>query len=414
MATGALAVAAALAATSLLLPPPGADPGTAPVEPAAAPAATRAPEPAPPAPAPPDVADPEPIEGRTGTDAPPGTTRRLVPIEPVPPEASGASPDASPQAPPPTAPGPGAVEDAAIRPQTGPVPPARSDAAPAAPGRIALVPDAEVVVVPPAPPAAPVAAEPAPEPPEPPALPQRLVLDSAREAEDGPAGASATAFPPAGASPMLAIVLLDAEDRALAAPQSALDALDLPLTFALAPDAAGAGARAAALRAAGHEVALDPDGPVDGATAQDVEVALGGARAAVPGAVALVDDGPERFGTDPEALAAVLPALAAAGLGLVTPPGGLGAAVADARRAGVPAVAAYRVMDGAGERPEVIARYLDRATFEAAQAGPVVVLGRATADTVAGIALWASGDRAASVSVAPLSAVLAAAGGAGR
>ena len=255
----------------------------------------------------------------------------------------------------------------------------------------------------------------APDPVSPPTeMPRRLVLDNAPEAD---ATAAARALETEAAPfanpqdlPLLSIVLVD--DPAFDLEREALTGIDLPLTVALDPARSDAARVAAFYRAAGHEVVALADAvPVD-ATAQDVEVAAAALRRALPQAVAVLDraqDGPTK---DRAALSALLPALAEAGMGLLLPPGGLGTGGRTARRAGVPAVTLYRVLDAGGERAPVIARYLDRAAFEAARDGAVVVLGSATAQTVAGLRDWRAGEGAGRVAVAPLSAVLAAAGGA--
>ncbi len=85
---------------------------------------------------------------------------------------------------------------------------------------------------------------------------------------------------------------------------------------------------------------------------------------------------------------------------------GLNAADQVARREDVPAAVAFRDLDGAGEAAPVIRRYLDRAAFKAAQEGRVTVIGRARPETVAAILEWTVEGRAATVALAPLSAVL--------
>ena len=77
-----------------------------------------------------------------------------------------------------------------------------------------------------------------------------------------------------------------------------------------------------------------------------------------------------------------------------------------ARRSGIPASVAFRDLDGAGEAAPVIRRYLDRAAFKAAQEGQVTVVGRTRPETVAAILEWTVEGRAATVVLAPLTAVL--------
>jgi polysaccharide deacetylase 2 family uncharacterized protein YibQ len=63
-------------------------------------------------------------------------------------------------------------------------------------------------------------------------------------------------------------------------------------------------------------------------------------------------------------------------------------------------------LDAEGESIPKMRNYLDRAAFKAAQEGRVLVIGRAQADTVAAILEWTVEGRAASVMLAPVSAVL--------
>jgi len=85
---------------------------------------------------------------------------------------------------------------------------------------------------------------------------------------------------------------------------------------------------------------------------------------------------------------------------------GLNAADQIARRDGIPSAVIFRRLDGEGESKSTIRRYLDRAAFKAAQEGQVVVIGDTRADTVAAILEWTLEGKAASVTLAPVTAVL--------
>lgn len=221
------------------------------------------------------------------------------------------------------------------------------------------------------------------------------------EAEDDTRAISRNAarFEAEGARPLFGVVLID--DGKGVSPDN-LAAIDFPVTFALDaldPDAA---TRAAAYRAAGQEVVLLAEAlPADGSP-QDFEIALAGALQALPQAVAVLDTPDRRLARNRQSL----PALADTGHGLVTHPVGLGSAVNEARRAGVPAAQLYRLLDEDDERATVITRYLDRATFEAAQEGSTIVVGRARPETITALYSWRLGDRSANVELAPLSALL--------
>lgn len=254
-------------------------------------------------------------------------------------------------------------------------------------------------------------------------MPRRLVLDSARTAEaeaaevdappapDAPVAAraltdNAAAFANPQGLPLMSIVLIDAPGAGV--DRDSLMAFDFPITFAIDPTRDDADAKATAYRAAGHEVVALADIFPTRATAQDIEVAMSALQREFPQAVGLLDRASSSLVSNRAALQALLPAMAEAGMGLLAYPGGLNTGVTTALREGVPAITLYRVLDANGERAPRIARFLDRATFEAAQDGATVVIGRTTPETVSAIVSWRQGNRASQVAAAPLSAVLTA------
>jgi polysaccharide deacetylase 2 family uncharacterized protein YibQ len=240
----------------------------------------------------------------------------------------------------------------------------------------------------------PPAATPAPEPPAPAEVPA------------GALRANAAPFSAEPGQPLLAIVLIDEPDSGL--DPAVLADIPFPVSFALDPLRPDAAARAAALRAAGFEVVI-LGAPVipEGATAADVEVALAVARAALPQAVALIDDPAGRIQGDRPVLDATVSALAETGHGLIAYPRGLNAAEETARRTGLPAATVFRLLDDADQSAPVITRFLGRAAFAAGQEGAAVVVGRTRPDTVTALFSWALGGRTEGVALAPVSAVLA-------
>ncbi len=54
----------------------------------------------------------------------------------------------------------------------------------------------------------------------------------------------------------------------------------------------------------------------------------------------------------------------------------------------------------------MIRRFLDQAAFKAGQEGAVIMLGRLRPDTISALLLWGLQDRANSVALVPVSAVL--------
>ncbi|CTQ32983.1 polysaccharide deacteylase family 2 protein [Jannaschia rubra] len=283
-----------------------------------------------------------------------------------------------------------------------------------------VVPEEERVIPP-------RATDPAPEPiPEPAAeepapftgTPRRLILDSERaaaeetevEVEPEPSvrlpalKAQAAPFDNPRNLPMMAILLIDDPDAGV--DQGDLEALDIPMTFAIDPTRPDARKAAQAYRKAGHEVVMLASALAPQGSAQDVEVAMSGAVVALPEALGVLDRDGAGFAANREALRALLPALAEQGMAFVAYPSGLNSGVSAAQREGVPAVTIYRALDQDDERAVVITRYLNRATFEAAQDGAVVVVGHTTPEMVRALSDWQDGGRAEGVAAAPLSAVL--------
>jgi polysaccharide deacetylase 2 family uncharacterized protein YibQ len=123
--------------------------------------------------------------------------------------------------------------------------------------------------------------------------------------------------------------------------------------------------------------------------------------------VALLDSPDSRIQGDRPILDTVLAALSETGHGMLAFPRGLNAAEESARRLGLPAATAFRLLDDADQTAPVITRYLGRAAFAAQQEGQVVVVGRTRPDTVTALFSWALGSRSEAVQLAPVSAVLA-------
>ncbi|WP_159082396.1 divergent polysaccharide deacetylase family protein [Paragemmobacter aquarius] len=210
-------------------------------------------------------------------------------------------------------------------------------------------------------------------------------------------------FDNADGKPLFALVLID--DGAPDLDRETLAALPFPVTFVVDPLLPDVAAIAAVYRNAGQEVMIQTTGVPKGAKPADIEQSYQAMDIAVPEAVAVL--GAAGLEEDNRALAAaVAPILVAQGRGILTMERGLNAVDQAARREGVPQATAFRMLDAAGESVPVIRRYLDRAAFRAAQEGSVVVLGSTRPDTIAAILQWNVEGRAASVALAPISAVL--------
>ncbi|MDB2407032.1 divergent polysaccharide deacetylase family protein [Jannaschia sp.] len=265
-------------------------------------------------------------------------------------------------------------------------------------------------------------------------VPRRIVLDSERDrpapaapatepspapedeesAADAPADARAlwahaAPFENGDDKPLFAIILID--DPAGGMDRSGLATLGLPITFAIDPARADAAEAARTYRDAGYEVLMLADGLSAAGAAQDIEIALTGAQAVMPEAVGVLDSRQGGFARNRNALASLVRPLSEAGMGFVGYDEGLGTGLATAARAGVLSAPVYRVVDEDGERATVITRFLDRATFEAAQDGSAIVVGRTGVNMVTALLSWASGRRADTVALAPVSHVLKASDG---
>lgn len=203
--------------------------------------------------------------------------------------------------------------------------------------------------------------------------------------------------------PAMSILLID--DGAGPLGPDTVEAFPFPVSFAISPSHPDPAAAAAGYRARGFEVLALADLP-ENATPVDAEVALQGALSAVPEAVAVLESEDLALQHNRAVSEQAAEFLAASGHGLVMMPNGLNTAEALARRAGVPSLTVFRDFDRKGQDPRVMRRFLDQAAFKARQEENVVMLGRLRADTVSALLLWGLQDRANSVALVPVSALL--------
>ena len=222
--------------------------------------------------------------------------------------------------------------------------------------------------------------------------------------DDRPLVTFAQTFDNPEGKPVFAIILID--DGSDGLDRAALAALPFPVSFALDPTAPAAAEHAAIYRAGGQEVLILAGSLFKGASASDVAVSLAAMTAALPETVAVMDTPERAFQGDRPLASLVVPEIGGQGRGVVSWDQGLNAADQVARREGVPSAAAFRDLDAAAEATPVIRRYLDRAAFKAAQEGRVTVVGRTRPATIAAILEWTVEGRAATVELAPISAVL--------
>lgn len=207
------------------------------------------------------------------------------------------------------------------------------------------------------------------------------------------------------AKPLFAVLLVDTGAADVA--RADLAALPFPVTFVLDPLAPGAAEAEAIYRAAGQEVVMLASAIPEGATASDLEQSFAGLEGKLSNAVALIETPEGAFQNDRKLSAEVVTLLAAQGRGLVTFDRGLNAADQVARREGLPSAMIFRSLDDDGEDAPLIRRYLDRAAFKAAQEGEVAVIGTTRPETIAALMEWTVEGRAASVALAPITALMA-------
>ena len=205
--------------------------------------------------------------------------------------------------------------------------------------------------------------------------------------------------------PLMSIVLIHDEDSPIGL--DALAAFPYPLSFAVDAMAPGAAEAMDRYRAAGFEVLAIADLP-EGADARDTETVMQTVFAAVPEAVGIIEGTGAGLQISRDASEQLAPILLETGHGLVLFEKGLGTAPKLIAREGVPVGTVFRDFDGNDQSATVIRRFLDQAAFKAGrdEDGGVIMLGRLRADTISALLLWGLQDRASSVALAPVSAVL--------
>nr|WP_242679013.1 divergent polysaccharide deacetylase family protein [Rhodobacter calidifons] len=223
-------------------------------------------------------------------------------------------------------------------------------------------------------------------------------------ADPRPIAQFAAVWENAGTKPPLAIILIDPGSPEL--DRAALAALPFPVSFALDPLDPATPEHAAIYRAAGHEVVMLVTGIADGAKPADVEVAFQSMAQGLPEAVAAMDLADPAFQNNRGLASVVVPILKAQGRGLLTRDEGLNAADQVARREDLEAAVLFRDLDTAGGDKVALRRLLDRAVFKAGRDGRVSVVGTATPETVAALLEWTVEGKAATVALAPVTAVM--------
>lgn len=204
--------------------------------------------------------------------------------------------------------------------------------------------------------------------------------------------------------PLLSFVLIDSGDSPIG--YDALAEFPYAISYAIDADWPGAAEAARKYRKAGLEVLAMVNLP-EGASAADTEVAMQTYVNAVPEAVAVMEGVGSGVQGSREASEQLIPILKESGHGLVLFSEGFDTAQKLISREGVPALSVFRDVDSKDQSATVIRRFLDQAAFRAGQEeGGVIIVGRLRAETVSALLLWGLQDRARSVAIAPVSALL--------
>lgn len=229
--------------------------------------------------------------------------------------------------------------------------------------------------------------------------------DAADAAPDTAVARFGAAFANPEGKPIIAVVLIE-DGSGASADAEAVAAIGAPVTIALDPEKPGVAVLAQTYRLSGDEIAILATAMPAGATPSDLEVSYQGFVQTLPEAVALVAGPGSALQSDRRIAQHLASLLATEGRGLVTAARGLNPARQAAERAGVAYAGIARSLDEEGQDEASMKRLLDRAAFDAARGGNIVILGKATPATVAALRGWIEAGQKDAV-IGPLSAVLA-------
>ena len=241
------------------------------------------------------------------------------------------------------------------------------------------------------------AADPAPE-----ATPAE---NGADQAADSAVSRYRAAFDNAAGKPVIAVILIEDGSAASAEPD-AIAEIGAPVTVALNPENADAAMLAQTFRLSGDEIAIYEPPMPPGATASDREVSYQSYVQSLPETVALIAAPGSALQGDRRAAEHMSALLATEGRGLVTEARGLNPGRQAAERANAPYAGIARSLDEAGDDDQAIQRFLDRAAFDAARSGSIVLIGHATPEVVSALKGWIDTGKKEAV-IGPVSAVLA-------
>lgn len=226
----------------------------------------------------------------------------------------------------------------------------------------------------------------------------------ASSVEEAPAEVMEVVAKPQDDRPLMAIVLIDTGEFNIG--PEALASFPYPITFAIDPFREDALETATNYRSEGFELLITADLPANGDKSL-ADLALVPTVESIPGVVGVLEGTETGLQGNMQLAEGVLDAVEDAGFGLVLRAKGLNAAQQQADGRDLPVETLFRDFDGAGQNASVIRRFLDQAAFKARQEGSVIMVGRLRPATISALLLWGLQDRATSVSLTPISDVLA-------
>ncbi len=214
---------------------------------------------------------------------------------------------------------------------------------------------------------------------------------------------NAAAFSNPEGRPLMSVVLMDLGRTRQSLGD--LNNLPFPVSFIVEASAPDAEQAVAFYRSTGAEVLIVPSLPAN-ATPKDAEVIFQAQAPLLNQAVAIFMAEESGFQGNSQLAAQIAEILVASGHGLVSEPQGLNTGHKTALKTGVAAGTVFRELDGEGQDSQVMRRFLDNAAFKAGQDSGVILLGHARAETLQALIEWSLGNRAKTVAMAPVSALL--------
>jgi len=205
--------------------------------------------------------------------------------------------------------------------------------------------------------------------------------------------------------PKLSIVLMTDELNAI--DPNLVQALPIPVTFAIDPINPSADALLLSLRELEQEAVILADLPPQ-AVVQDVDIALSALVNLLPRTVGFIERQAGALQQSRDVMLHVPEVLNRTGHGLIVYEKGLNTLAKEAIKAGTPVATIYRDLDGADQNERTIRRFLDGAVFRATNSAsePIVVLARLRPETMSAILIWALQERAQNIAVVPVSQLM--------